>query len=307
MKPLLVSLGDPAGIGSEVTQKAIQNIPNHPGIILFGHPQSAPSFPRFDGTILPNEIKIKPVLEEINWPNRPNDPINARIAYTSIIDALTFSQSNPIQGLVTAPISKEGLYLAGYKQTDHTSILSHFFGNATVRMAFYSEPLKVVLATIHQPLTSVETALTKPHLMETIEKTIEFANQIGIKKPKIGIAGLNPHAGENGQFGQFENKILTPMIKEANQSGQLFGPISPDIIFKDAHQKKYDIVIAMYHDQGLIPLKLLAFDTAVNVTIGLPLCRTSPDHGTAYDIANQNKANPSSMQAAIAYALEFGS
>ena len=142
------------------------------------------------------------------------------------------------------------------------------------------------------------------YIHNTITNAIHFAKQIGINSPKIGIAGLNPHASENGQFGTFETNILIPAInKYPPSNAQLIGPISPDVIFRQAHGGSYDIVIALYHDQGLIPLKLLAFDSAVNVTIGLPICRTSPDHGTAYDIAFKNCANPASMGSAIQYCI----
>ena len=171
-------------------------------------------------------------------------------------------------------------------------------------MAFYSEQLSVILATIHIPLMSVETALNSDTIKNTLANAKLFANQLGITNPKIGIAGLNPHASEHGQFGDFESKVLTPTLTKfkENDDTAIIGPVS-DVIFRQALDGDIDIVVALYHDQGLIPLKLLAFDSAVNVTVGLPICRTSPDHGTAYDIAGKNIANPNSMLAAIKYCI----
>lgn len=301
MPPILITLGDPAGIGPEVTLKALKECNKHSGIILFGHKESAPAIPMYDGTIAPNEIKLFPIEGRI--PTKDKDcPINAMIAYNSIQQALTFSQTKVIQGLVTAPISKAGMKAANIKTTDHTSMLKSFFNCPDAGMAFYSSQLKVMLATIHIPLMAVENALTKACLRSSITNSLTFAATLGIKKPRIGIAGLNPHAGEGGQFGSFETTILKDVLNEPSKDeATIIGPISPDIIFRQAVHGAYDIVIALYHDQGLIPLKLLAFDEGVNTTIGLPIQRSSPDHGTAYDIAGKNIANPTAMISAINY------
>ncbi|MGA0242641.1 MAG: 4-hydroxythreonine-4-phosphate dehydrogenase PdxA [Candidatus Marinamargulisbacteria bacterium] len=307
MAPILISLGDPRGIGSEVTQKAIQSLTDHPGIILFGHPDALITpIPTYNNTIANNQVRLFPI--NVDTPNQqPNDPANARIAYESIMAALLFSQRHLIQGLVTAPISKTGFLNAGIKHTDHTTLLAHFFDRPNAGMAFYSSELNVMLSTIHIPLSQVESNLTSSVILTAIHNAIQFATNIGITSPRIGVSGLNPHAGENGQFGTFETSVLSPIIASFKESSAtVLGPISPDIIFRQAHKKQYDIVVAMYHDQGLIPIKLLAFDTAVNTTIGLPICRTSPDHGTAYDIAGTNQANPSAMRAAIDYVIRFG-
>ena len=301
MPPILITLGDPAGIGPEVTLKAIKECSNHSGIILFGHPESAPSIPIFDGNVMPNQVTIYPINPA--KPTLKSDcPINASIAYESIQQALIYSQTTPIQGLVTAPISKAGMKAANIKTTDHTSMLQSFFNCPDAGMAFYSPQLKVMLATIHIPLMAVEKALTKACIQTSISNSLTFAATLGIKKPRIGIAGLNPHAGEGGQFGSFEQTTLQDVLSEqSNDEATIIGPISPDIIFRQAVHGAYDIVIALYHDQGLIPLKLLAFDEGVNTTIGLPIHRSSPDHGTAYDIAGKNIANPTAMISAINY------
>ena len=175
-------------------------------------------------------------------------------------------------------------------------------------MGFYSDQLRVVLATIHVPLSSVEPLLTPDLIRLTVNNAVRFSSDLGISHPKIAIAGLNPHASEYGQFGDFESNVLLPTLQTISfDDATLIGPISPDVVFRQALDGAFDIVVSMYHDQGLIPLKLLAFDSAVNVTIGLPICRTSPDHGTAYDIAGTNAANPSAMKAAIEYALQQSS
>ena len=309
MKPILISLGDPYGIGPEVTEKAISSLNNHPGIILLGHPDSlTKTYPLFTNSITKNEIKLIPILKNEVIEKKYNSAKNGTIAYSSIIEALKFSETYTIKGLVTAPISKNGLKNANISETDHTSILKHYFKKPNAAMGFYSDQLKVILATIHIPFSDIEKTLTEECIETAINNALLFAKKTGINKPRIGIAGLNPHAGENGQFGRFEIDILAPVIKKfINRGHSISNPISGDIIFRQGVNQDFDIIIAMYHDQGLIPVKLLAFDSAVNVTIGLPICRTSPDHGTAYDIAHTNKANPNAMVSAIDYVLKFGS
>lgn len=304
MSGIAITLGDPAGIGPEVTEKAIQQLTSHPGIILFGHAQHVSSFEPFTGLLKKNTVYGYPIKTSKQPSLTPDDPSNAIIAYESIQSALACCNEYSIKRLVTAPISKAGLLAANIPYTGHTSMLKDHFNCPNASMAFYSDQLSIVLATIHIPLMQVEENLTSNRIHQSIKNATLFAKQLGIQSPKIGIAGLNPHASEHGQFGDFESSILIPTIKEAQCSETtIIGPISPDVIFRQALNNEFDIVIALYHDQGLIPLKLLAFDTAVNVTIGLPICRTSPDHGTAYDITNQDKANPNSMLAAIKYCM----
>ena len=312
MPPICITLGDPAGIGPEVTFKALETCHEHPGILLFGHPDtiynashSLQIQPNTD-TIQPNAIHAMPIKPTHEPNHNHNDPTNAAIAHASLIQALDYCKKHACP-LVTAPISKAGFSAANIPFTDHTTLLQHYFKCPNASMAFYSEPLKVVLATIHIPLNQVEASLTPNSIRSSIQNAHAFAQTLKLSNPTIAIAGLNPHAGEQGQFGTFETNTLRPIIASTRlSSGQLIGPISPDTVFRNATENKADIVIAMYHDQGLIPVKLLAFDTAVNVTLGLPICRTSPDHGTAYDIAHKNIANPSAMAAAINYAITYG-
>ena len=314
MSAIVIALGDPAGIGPEVTFKAIQQLPHHPGIILCLHPktldahhQQAPAMQPWSGTATQNTIYyVTPKnLPDIQH-NTPDNADNATIAYQCLLTALHICDTHNIKHLVTAPISKQGFLNAGIPFTGHTTLLQNHFNCPTAAMGFYAKPFSVVLCTIHIPLSKVEAALTPECICNTLDNAQLFAKQSNINKPRIAVAGLNPHASENGQFGTFEADILAPTLatyQKEHPNLPLFGPISPDVVFRQAHNGNYDMVVAMYHDQGLIPLKLLAFDTAVNVTIGLPICRTSPDHGTAYDIAGSNSANPNAMHAAIQYCI----
>tara|TARA_A100001015_G_scaffold251744_1_gene290931 strand:- start:2681 stop:3616 length:936 start_codon:yes stop_codon:yes gene_type:complete len=310
MNPICITIGDIAGIGPEVIIKSLKQRTNHPPIIIFLHESvlnlflKELSMKELNGDVLENNIYFFISGKNHHASAQPNHPNNANIAFDALNDAISYCKKYK-GSLVTAPISKAGFLAANIPFTGHTTLLKTIFNCPNASMAFYSDKLKILLATIHIPLSKVESKLTSGVVKETLVNAEKFANQINIKKPTIGIAGLNPHASENGQFGTFENQILTPVIKSMKKP-QFIGPVSPDVIFRQALSKQYDIVVAMYHDQGLIPLKLLSFDSAVNVTIGLPICRTSPDHGTAYDIAGKNKANPNSMIAAIDYAIQYG-
>jgi 4-hydroxythreonine-4-phosphate dehydrogenase len=310
--PICITLGDPAGIGPEVTFKAIKGIPNHPGIILFAHhntlkhADNALRIKPYSGSVEPNGVAAIEVAHQLSPNNHPNDPTNAKIAFECLETALNHCKQHG-SPLVTAPISKAGFFNAGIPFTDHTTWLKHAFNCPNAGMAFYSTPLNVVLATIHIALDQVPKALTKDCIHAALTNAITIAATLGINSPTIAIAGLNPHAGEHGQFGRFEVDALPAILESfAHGTANIVGPISPDTVFKGAVDGQYDIVVAMYHDQGLIPVKLLAFDHAVNVTVGLPICRTSPDHGTAYSIANKQMANPSAMASAIQFAINYG-
>lgn len=233
----------------------------------------------------------------------------AMIAY--ITRAVDLCVSSQISAMVTAPITKTALQMAGSEFHGHTELIARRCGAADYAMMLAGDRLKVVLVTIHIPLSKVSASLT----VESIVKTIRVAgtslkNNFGIKRPKIAVAALNPHAGESGMFGNEEESIICPAVKEAIEAelnnGSRFdieGPFPPDTIFYHASQGKYDCVICMYHDQGLIPFKLLHFSDGVNTTLGLPIIRTSVDHGTAYDIAWQNRADHSSLVQAIKMAV----
>jgi 4-hydroxythreonine-4-phosphate dehydrogenase len=209
--------------------------------------------------------------------------------------------------VVTGPVAKEGLQSLGFPFPGQTEYFAAAFGVRNYGMLLTGATLTVGLATIHEPLAKVPELLTVERITRIGTLTAEFLKRRGVHQPRIAVAGLNPHAGENGAFGDEEIRIIRPAIDQLNQAGTAIfsGPAVPDAIFRDAAQGRFDAVLAMYHDQGLIPLKLLDFDTAVNVTLGLPKPRTSPDHGTAFSIAGKNLAGPSSMIAAIRLACEL--
>jgi 4-hydroxythreonine-4-phosphate dehydrogenase len=223
------------------------------------------------------------------------------------LDAIDAAQRKIIDAVVTAPIAKESWKLAGFHFPGHTELFAHRTGARRYGMMFAGGPLKVILATVHVPLNSLWGRLNIGAVFQPIELLHEtLVNWFDIAKPRIAVAGVNPHASEHGQFGDEEERIIEPAIRMAREQGiDCTGPYPPDTVFLAARDGKFDAVVAMYHDQGLIPVKLLAFDRAVNLTVGLPIVRTSPDHGTAFDIVGRNKANPGSMRAAIEMAIDL--
>lgn len=229
-----------------------------------------------------------------------------RAAYDCIVRAVGDAVSGAVDAIATAPINKEAFRLAGLRWTGHTHLLAHLTGAADVAMMFYSGPLRVVLATIHIPLSAVPAALTRRSLESIIALSSRELPRFGIAKPRIAVAGLNPHASEHGMFGLEELNVITPAIEACQLRGiDVSGPYPGDSVFVRAVRGEFDLVIACYHDQGLIPVKLLAFNEAVNVTLGLPIIRTSVDHGTAFDIAGKGLADPTSMIAAVRLAARL--
>ena len=228
-------------------------------------------------------------------------------AYLSIEKAVELALSGEVQAICTAPISKESLKLAGLPWPGHTEMLAELTASEDYAMMLIGGGLRVILVTIHTALKSVPHAITKDSVLKTIRMAKRACQMLGIDIPSIAVAGLNPHAGEAGMFGDEEARAIAPAIEKAKAMGiSASGPHPPDTIFHRAAKGEFDIVVCMYHDQGLIPLKLLAFDKGVNVTVGLPIIRTSPDHGTAFDIAWKGLqapwkgvANPSSMTEAL--------
>ena len=230
---------------------------------------------------------------------RPS-PEGGRACVSYIKKAVELALSNEVDGIVTAPISKEALKMARFKWPGHTEMLADLTGTKDYAMMLVGGPLRVILVTIHTALKNVPDSITKSKVLKIVRLAKKACNMFGIKSPRIAVAGLNPHAGEAGIFGDEEIKKITPAVKKAQKEGiTVSGPYPPDTVFHKAYKNDVDIVVCMYHDQGLIPLKMIAFDKGVNVTIGLPFIRTSPDHGTAYDIAWKGIANPSSMIEAI--------
>lgn len=213
-----------------------------------------------------------------------------------------------IDALVTAPLQKEAVHRAGYDFPGHTEYLAKLCGAKKVSMMFAGGGLKIVLVTIHVPLREVSKLLTRENILRTIEHAHLAGRLFGARRPHIAVAGLNPHAGEGGILGKEERRVIAPAIATARRRGwHVTGPYPPDTLFYRARREKIDVVVVMYHDQGLIPLKMLAFDESVNITLGLPFIRTSPDHGTAYDIAGKGIANPSSLWHAVQLATQLSS
>jgi 4-hydroxythreonine-4-phosphate dehydrogenase len=221
---------------------------------------------------------------------------SGRAAYDVLCAAVRDAQNGDVDAIATAPVSKLAFARAGLQWKGHTDLLAHLTGSSHVAMMFWSAPLKVVLATVHIPLADVPRALTRSVLGETIDLAASELPRFGIARARLALAGLNPHAGEEGVLGDEEQRVLSPAVAAARVRGiDISGPFPGDTIFVRASRGEFDAVIACYHDQGLIPVKLLAFGHSVNVTLGLPIVRTSVDHGTAFDIAGKNIADPTSM------------
>lgn len=282
-----VTVGDPAGIGPEIARKAAAD-PGLAGsceIILYG-PQTDEEVARFTRGRVSAEA--------------------GRTAYDSVVRAVADARAGRIDAIATAPINKEAFAAAGLPWRGHTDLLAHLTGAPRVAMMFYAESLRVILATVHIPLAEVPAALTR----ETLEGVIGLAAaelpRFGFLSPRLALAGLNPHAGEHGLMGHEEDEVLAPAVEACRARGVIIeGPLPADTVFVRAMRGEFDAVVACYHDQGLIPVKLVAFGRAVNVTLGLPIIRTSVDHGTAFDIAGQGVADPSSMIEAIRLAARL--
>jgi 4-hydroxythreonine-4-phosphate dehydrogenase len=281
---IAITVGDPAGIGPEISERAAADasVRDICEPLLFGPPPH-------------QHFQLGALSADAG-----------RAAYEAIVRAVAAARSGAVDAIATAPVNKEAFRLAGLPWTGHTDLLAHLTGSAHVAMMFHSEALRVVLATIHIPLASVPTALTQPSLEATIGLTAKEMPRFGVGRPRIAVAGLNPHAGEHGLFGDEEQRIISPAIEACRARGvDVSGPFPGDTIFVRAQRGDFDVVVACYHDQGLIPVKLLAFGRAVNVTLGLPIIRTSVDHGTAFDIAGKGVADPGSMIAAVQLAARL--
>ena len=223
------------------------------------------------------------------------------------LDAIEAAQRGIVDAVVTAPISKQSWHMAGYRYPGHTELFAERTGSKQYTMMFAGGPLRVALATVHVGLNSVWGKLNIGAVFGPIELLHKaLVEWFDVANPHIAVCGLNPHAGEGGAFGDEELRLIEPAMRMAREQGiYCTGPYPADTVFLRALKGEFDAVVAMYHDQGLIPVKLIAFDTSVNLTLGLPIIRTSPDHGTAFDIAGRNKARPSSMKAAVAMAIDL--
>jgi 4-hydroxythreonine-4-phosphate dehydrogenase len=307
--PIAITMGDPCGIGPEILLKAIAKSPNPQALVAVGDPQwlaaeamrlKLPAPPRIErAASVPADLRYGQV-----------DPRAGDAAWRSIVHATRLAQAGAVRAVVTAPISKEAMQAAGHHYPGHTELLAELAGGVEVRMMLANAELRVVLVSIHVALSEAVRGLTAPSIVRTLQITDRALRAAGLSAPRIAVAGLNPHAGEAGLFGREEIDIIAPAIAEARAQGiDARGPFAPDTVFMRARGlAEFDAVIAMYHDQGLIPIKYLGLDQGVNITIGLPFVRTSPDHGTAFDLAGRpgpdgrGLADPASLIAAIAQA-----
>ncbi len=313
---IAVTCGDPAGIGPEIAAQAWQALQGECVMIWLGDPRHLPPGTPFECVQTPSDAakhmpNALPVLQiEFANPATPGQPDlqNARGVQSAIEHAVELVQNNAVDAICTAPIHKKVLQDgAGFEFPGHTEFLSHLAGGADVVMMLASEQLRVVPATIHVALKDVPGLLTPELLTQVIEITeTGLKTQFGIHSPRLAVAGLNPHAGEGGRMGREELDWMDGLIQNLQASGKaVSGPHSADTLFHAAARARYDAAICMYHDQALIPIKTLDFDRGVNVTLGLPFIRTSPDHGTAFDIAGKGIANPSSMIEALRLAAKM--
>ena len=284
---IAVTVGDPSGIGPEIAVKAVAE-----------RRVLAVCDPKIYGPHTRDKL-------------RPYEPgvLSApagRAAYDAIVEAVRDAQRGIVAAIATAPVNKEAFAMAGLPWKGHTDLLAHLTRTPRVAMMFHAEALRVVLATIHVPLAEVPRLLTRDLAEFTIDLTARELPRFGAPTPRIAVAGLNPHAGEHGVIGTEDRDVLQPAIEACRSRGiNVTGPWPADSVFAKAARGEYDAVIACYHDQGLIPVKLLAFGRAVNVTLGLPIVRASVDHGTAFDIAGRGTADHSSLVEAILLATKL--
>jgi 4-hydroxythreonine-4-phosphate dehydrogenase len=281
---IAVTEGDPAGIGPEIARRAAAD----PRVLAVCEPvlYGGEGALRFEPGVL--------------------SAAAGRAAYDAIVRATGDAQRGIVGAVATAPINKEAFRLAGLPWNGHTDLLAYLTGAAHVAMMFYSDELRVVLATVHIALAEVPRVLTRDVMQRTIELAAHELPRYGLAAPRIAVAGLNPHAGEHGLFGLEEQTVIEPAVACCRERGiDVSGPFPADTLFVRARRGEFDAVIACYHDQGLIPVKLVAFGRAVNVTLGLPIIRTSVDHGTAFDIAGKGIADPESMIVAVLLAAKL--
>lgn len=321
MTKLGITMGDPAGIGPEIILKALKMREDlRSNCIVFGS-QDVLEYYNYAGHM---GLDIHPIEKiEAFQEGKVNvvEPIALNMgaftvgqvsaccgdaAFRYVVSAIDWAMHRKIGAVVTAPLNKEALRLSGHPFAGHTEIFREFAGGGRqCAMVLWSEKLKVIHASTHVSLRQA-CEISKDRLLFVIRLAQDTLLRTGYRQPRIAVAGLNPHAGENGLFGKEEIEVIAPAVQQCQQEGvDVTGPVPPDTVFLKAAQGQYDMVVAMYHDQGHIPVKLLAFNDGVNLTAGLPIVRTSVDHGTAFDIAGQGIADPGSLLAAIRVAGLF--
>jgi 4-hydroxythreonine-4-phosphate dehydrogenase len=328
-RPLLLTQGDPAGIGPELSLRAWhqRNRASLPPFAVIGDPTYlaqvaqgygwtipiTPIDPSQVGDVFPQALPVIPISTPVSaQPGHP-DATNAPSVIESIETAVRLVRAGSASALITNPIAKHVLYEAGFRHPGHTEFLAALASEGGDRayhpvMMLWSERLAVVPVTVHIPLSAVPSALTTDLIILTGRIVArELQERFGIARPRLAVAGLNPHAGENGAMGSEDGGVIGPAIETLRAEGiEVAGPLPADTMFHARARSRYDAALAMYHDQALIPIKTIAFDEAVNVTLGLPFVRTSPDHGTAFDIAGKGIAKPDSLMAALKLAARLG-
>ena len=310
---LAVTMGDPAGIGLEITLGAWRARAGLPPFFLIADPAHLKAHasdtpwreiadPAEAASVFPNTVPVLPVALAVDpVPGRP-DPRNAPAVVSAIDRAVELAQTGQAAAVVTNPVSKQVLYEgADFRYPGHTEYLAHLGRVPSTVMMLAGPDLRVVPVTIHIPLADVPGALTTDLIVETARITArDLRARFGIKEPRLALSGLNPHAGEGGSMGREEIEVIKPAIEVLGGEGlTVSGPHPADTMFHAEARRRYDVALCMYHDQALVPLKTLDFDRGVNVTLGLPFVRTSPDHGTAFDIAGKGIARPDSLIAAL--------
>ncbi len=319
-----ITMGDPAGIGPEIILTMLNGKKKieHFLPLVFGSAAVLNALAKDLG--VPNPFHVLSDIQELSPKERkpvlldlqnidPGDftlgeisPRAGRASIEYVLQAIDAALQKKIDAVVTAPIHKEAIHLAGFNFPGHTELLAEKTGAKDIAMMLMGGPIRVILVTTHLALREVPQTLTR----ENIEKKIRLAHQamldLGFHSPRIAVAALNPHAGEHGLFGKEEERIIVPAVAQTQKEGiDVTGPLPPDTVFHQAYHGRFHAVVSMYHDQGLIPLKMIAFEKGVNVTLGLPIIRTSVDHGTAFDIAGQGKADPSSLREAVSVGLQL--
>jgi 4-hydroxythreonine-4-phosphate dehydrogenase len=312
LKKIAITLGDPAGIGPEIVLKSLMSreVTEICRPLIIG--SRAVIKATSEKMSIPFDTRTHDVLDTGKITNRDfakgmSTIEGGRDCVSYIKKAVELAMLKVVDAIVTAPISKESLKMAGFTWPGHTEMLAELTGTKDYAMVLCGGPLKIILATIHTALRNVPDMVTRERIVKTIVLAKKACDLTDIKEPRIAVAGLNPHAGEAGIFGNEERLEIAPAVDEAQRMGiSVTGPYPADALFHKAYKGEFDIIVCMYHDQGLIPLKMIAFDKGVNMTVGLPFVRTSPDHGTAYDIAWKGIADPTSLIEAIKLAAALG-
>lgn len=318
---IAITMGDPSGIGPEIVAKAMLDREISRRCIVIGDPMVVQhAFSEIDATVRFNMIRdikaarladgsvnlIASSSLDVLPPAGTVNPASGKAAYDAITTAIDFAMAGAVAGIVTAPINKEALAAAGVCHPGHTEILAERAGASRVAMMLANEDIRTVLVTIHCSLLEAIRRADFDAELSAIRLAHEGGRALGIDAPRIAVAGLNPHAGEGGLFGDEEISIIAPAIEAARREGiDATGPWPGDTVFMQARNGRFDVVVAQYHDQGLIPVKYLGLEKGVNITLGLPFVRTSPDHGTAFDIAGRGIADPASLETAIDYAVRL--